>query len=72
MLNREAAESIMELMKNISSKLREANSIIEDNSDDDDHETYLATIEFIVGYLQQDVMRPIIEDYPDLAPDDWS
>ncbi len=72
MLNREAAENIMELMSSISSKLREASSIIEDNSDDDDYETYLSTIEYVVGYLQQDVMRPIIEDYPDLAPDDWS
>lgn len=72
MLNREAVENIMELMNNISSELREASSIIEDNSDDDDYETYLATIEYIVGYLQQDVMRPIIDDYPDLAPDNWT
>lgn len=72
MVNREAAEKIIKLMKNISSELREASSIVEKNADDDDLETYVATIEFVVGYIQQDVMLPIIEDYPDLAPDGWS
>lgn len=72
MINRDAAEKIIELMKSISSELREASKIVEKNSDDDDQETYAATIEFVIGYLQQDVMRPIIEDYPDLAPKGWS
>lgn len=72
MMNREAAEKIIALMKNISAELREASIIIEKNSDDDDHETYLSTIEFVIGYLQQDVMRPVIDDYPDIAPDGWS
>jgi len=71
MMNRQAAEKLMALMGEVSKRLESASTIIKDNSDEDEYETYLSTIEFVVGYLQQDVMEPIIASYPDLAPDDW-
>lgn len=72
MMNREAAEKLIALMGEVSKRLESASSIVKDNSDEDEYETYLSTIEYVVGYLQQDVMEPIISDYPDLAPDDWN
>lgn len=71
MMNREAAEKLITLMGEVSKRLESASGIIKDNSDEDEYETYLSTIEYVVGYLQQDVMEPIFANYPDLAPDDW-
>ena len=72
MINREAAEKLIALMGDVSRRLESAAGIIKEHSDEDEYGTYLSTIEYVVGYLQQDVMQPIIADYPDLAPDDWS
>ncbi len=72
MMKRKAAEKLMSLMGEVSARLDSASELIKDNSDEDEYETYLSTIEYVTGYLQQDVMEPIIATYPDLAPDDWS
>jgi len=71
MLERDASEKLAGLMQEIGAQLESAADIIKDSGDDEVHETYLATIEFVLGYLRQDVMQPIYTDYPDLAPDDW-
>ena len=72
MMKRNAAEKVIELMGEVRSRLESACDVIRDSSDEDEYETYLSTIEYVVGYLQQDVMEPIIASYPDLAPEDWS
>jgi len=71
MMNRNASEKIIKLMEEVAERLHSAAGLIEQNSDEDEHETYLATIEYVLGYLRQDVMKPVIDNYPDLAPDDW-
>jgi len=71
MLERDASEKVAGLMQEIGAQLESAAMIIKKSGDDEAHETYLATIDFVLGYLRQDVMQPIFTDYPDLAPDDW-
>jgi len=71
MLERDASEKVAGLMQEIGAQLESAAKIIKTSGDDEAHETYLATIDFVLGYLRQDVMQPIFTDYPDLAPDDW-
>ncbi len=71
MMERDASEKLAGLMQNIGAQLESAADIIRDSGDKEEHKTYLATIEFVLGYLKQDVMQPIFTDYPDLAPDDW-
>ena len=72
MINRDEAEKLVALMGEIGTNLENAAKIVKDatNGEGDEHATYLATIEFVTGYLKQDVMQPIFIDYPDLAPDD--
>lgn len=70
MMNRDAAEKLVALMTEIGTRLESASSLIKDSSDEDEYETYLSTIEYVIGYLQQDVVDPVIANYPDLAPDD--
>ncbi len=71
MMERDASEKLVGLMQEIGTKLESAAGIIDDSGGEEEHKTYLATIEFVLGYLRQDVMQPIFTDYPDLAPDDW-
>lgn len=71
MLERDASKKLAGLMQEIGAQLESAAGIIKESGDGEVHETYLATIEFVLGYLRQDVMQPIFTDYPDLAPDDW-
>lgn len=71
MMEREASEQVIALMNEIGKKLDSAAGIIKGSGEEEEHMTYLATIEFVVGYLRQDVMQPIFVDYPDLTPDDW-
>lgn len=70
MMNRDAAEKLVALITEIGTRLESVSSLIKDSSDEDEYETYLSTIEYVIGYLQQDVVDPIIANYPDLAPDD--
>lgn len=71
MLERDASEKLAGLMQEIGAQLESAAKIVKKSGDDEVHKTYLATIDFVLGYLRQDVMQPIYTDYPDLAPDDW-
>jgi len=71
MLERDASEKLAGLMQEIGAQLESAAGIIKESGDDEMHKTYLATIDFVLGYLRQDVMQPIFTEYPDLAPDDW-
>ncbi len=71
MMERDASEKLAGLMQEIGTQLESAAGIIKDSGDKEEHRTYLATIEFVLGYLRQDVLQPIFIDYPDLAPDDW-
>lgn len=71
MMERDASQKLAGLMQDIGTQLETAADLIRDSGDEEEHKTYLATIEFVLGYLRQDVMQPIFTDYPDLAPDDW-
>jgi len=71
MMEREASEKIVDLMHEVGKQLDSAAGIIKGSGGEEEHKTYLATIEFVLGYLRQDVMQPIFVDYPDLAPEDW-
>lgn len=71
MMERDASKKLVGLMQEIGTKLDSAAGIIKKSGEEEEHQTYLATIEFVLGYLRQDVMQPIFTDYPDLAPDDW-
>lgn len=71
MMERDTSEKIARLMQEVGEQLETAAAIIRDSGDEEAHKTYLATIEFVLGYLRQDVMQPVFTDYPDLAPDDW-
>ena len=70
-MEREASEKVVDLMNEVGKKLDSAAGIIKGSGEEEEHKTYLATIEFVLGYLRQDVMQPIFIDYPDLTPDDW-
>lgn len=71
MLERDASQKVIDLMGKVEKQLESAAGVIKKSGDKEDHKTYLATIEFLLGYLRQDVMQPIFTDYPDLTPDDW-
>jgi len=71
MLDRNASEKLAGLMQEIGAQLESAAGLIMESGDDEVHKTYLATIDFLLGYLRQDVMQPIFTDYPDLAPEGW-
>ena len=71
MMDRDASEKLCVLVQEIGTQLESAAGIIKDSGDAQEHRTYLSTIEFVLGYLRQDVLQPIFTDYPDLAPDDW-
>lgn len=71
MMERDASKKIIDLMGKVEKQLESAAGVIKKSGDKEDHKTYLATIEFLLGYLRQDVMQPIFTDYPDLAPDGW-
>lgn len=71
MLSKDAATKVVELVQEIQSRLDAVSNIYRDHGGEEDRESYLTTAEFVTGYLHQDVMHPILVDYPDLAPANW-
>jgi hypothetical protein len=71
MLDKNAAQRIVEMLQEIQSRLDAISDICQGHAGEDDRESYAATVEFVTGYLHQDVMHPVLVDYPELAPDNW-
>lgn len=71
MLKKDAAGKVVELVQEIQSRLDAISQIYREHGGEEDHESYQTTAEFVTGYLQQDVMHPILLEFPDFAPDNW-
>lgn len=71
MLKKDAAGKVVELVQEIQLRLDAISQIYREHGGEEDFESYQTTAEFVTGYLQQDVMHPILLEYPKLAPDNW-
>lgn len=71
MLEKNAAKQVVSLLQEIQARLDSISAIYNDHGGEEDRDSYSATSEFVTGYLHQDVMHPLLVDYPDLAPANW-
>lgn len=72
MLKKDAAKEVVALVEGIQSQLDAVSNIYRAHGSEEDQESYRTTVEFLTGYLHQDIVHPILLDHPDLAPDNWS
>lgn len=72
MLEKIAAAQVVELVEEIQSRLDAISAIFRECGEEDELASYVATAEFVAGYLHQDVVHPILEDYSELAPENWT
>ena len=71
MLKKEVANEVVDLVQEIQSRLDTVMQIYRDHGGEEEQASYLTMAEFVTGYLHQDVMHPILLEYPELAPDNW-
>lgn len=72
MLEKMAAAQVVGLVEEIQSRLDAISGIFRESGEEEELVSYMATAEFVAGYLHQDVVHPILEDYPELAPENWT
>jgi hypothetical protein len=72
MLEKTAAAQVVGLVEEIQSRLDSISHIFRESGEEEEQASYMPTAEFVAGYLHQDVVQPILADYPELAPENWA
>jgi hypothetical protein len=72
MLEKTAAAEVVGLIEEIQLRLDSISKIFSESGEEEDLASHITTAEFVAGYLHQDVVHPILEDYPELAPKNWA